>query len=194
MIEPQTSGEPGQGGRGADPSDVDLMLRIKRGDEDAFTLLVRRHQNALFTFFRSMGLSHDAEDAVQETFLRLYRYRSRYEPRAAFRTFMYLVARQVCFDAFRKRGRQQRLLREVERETPAQEAKTTPLGDAAARAEELLQALPEAMRIVVVMSIYQGLRYEEIGEALGIPAGTVKSRMFHAMLRLREALHARKTG
>jgi RNA polymerase sigma-70 factor (ECF subfamily) len=65
-------------------------------------------------------------------------------------------------------------------------------GDRLALAEELLLTLPDAMREVVVMSLCQGMKYEEISVALDIPVGTVKSRMFNAMLRLKEALRERK--
>ncbi len=175
-------------------SDIDLMLRAREGDDTAFGVLIRRHQDALFRFFRSMGLGDDSEDAVQETFLRLHRYRGRYEPRAAFRTFMYLLARQVCCDAFRKRLRRREMMESVQREAEAADAGSgADIGrsDRLALAEAVLNELPEAMRMVVVMSLYQGLRYEEIAGALDVPVGTVKSRMFHAMLKLKEALHAR---
>jgi RNA polymerase sigma-70 factor (ECF subfamily) len=176
-----------------DPSDVELMLRVRdHDDEQAFGTLMDRYQVLLVGFFRSMGLVNDAYDAAQETFLRLYRYRKRYEPKASLRTFIYLLARQVCMDASRKRMRRERLMDAFRREQTVEATVARgPSGDAIL-ADALLGELPEAMRCVVVMSIYQGLCYDEIAAALEIPVGTVKSRMFNAMLRLREALHARK--
>jgi RNA polymerase sigma-70 factor (ECF subfamily) len=178
----------------ASPTDVELMLKVKDGDEDGFVILVRRHQNYLLQFFRSMGLTADADDAVQETFLRLYRYRHRYEPKAGLRTFIHLLARQVCLDAFRKRQRRERHLDAYRQEAERTEAPSLPrpAGEWPEEAENLLRKLPEAMRAVVVMNIYQGMPYDEIAQALGIPVGTVKSRMFHAMLKMREALNVRK--
>jgi RNA polymerase sigma-70 factor, ECF subfamily len=169
------------------------MLRVReRDDEQAFAALVDRYQVPLVGFFRGMGLVNDASDAAQETFLRLFRYRRRYEPKASLRTFIYLLARQVCTDAVRKRMRRERLIEAFRRERTTESAvMRSPPGDAVL-AEALLRDLPEAMRLVVVMSIYQGLNYEEIAAALEIPVGTVKSRVFNAMLRLREALRARK--
>lgn len=173
-------------------NDIELMQKLKQGDDGALATLVRRYQGPLVNFFRSMGLYSGAEDAVQETFLRVYRYRDRYEPRATFRTFIYMIARQVSVDALRKGKRYDDLLARAARESETSADTDMPRKDHLALAEELLMTLPEAMREVVVMSFCQGLKYEEISVALDIPVGTVKSRMFNAMLRLKEALHDRK--
>jgi len=175
------------------PADVELMLRVKaHDDEQAFAAIMDRYQVPLVGFFRSMGLVNDAPDAAQDTFLRLYRYRRRYEPRASLRTFIYLLARQVCTDASRKRVRRDRMIEAFRQEQADETAQTRSPVDDAFRAEALLRELPEAMRLVVVMNIYQGLCYEEIAAALEIPIGTVKSRMFNAMARLREALRVQR--
>jgi RNA polymerase sigma-70 factor (ECF subfamily) len=180
-----------------EPTDIELMLKFQAGDDTSFVSLVRRHQNSLIRFFHAMGLTADADDAAQETFLRLHRYRHRYEPTATFRTFIHLLARQVCLDAFRRRQRRERHLDAYrlqaahEDVAPPDPARNT--GDAPAIAGELLRDLPEAMRTVVVMSIYEEMPYDEIAKILDIPVGTVKSRMFNAMLRMRKALHARNT-
>jgi RNA polymerase sigma-70 factor (ECF subfamily) len=173
-------------------SDIELMQRVRNGDDDALTVLVHRYQGPLINFFRSMGLHSGAEDAVQDTFLRLYRYRDRYEPRAAFRTFIYMIARQVSVDAIRKGKRYGDLLARAANESETDGVVGLPRGDRTALAEELLMTLPDAMREVVVMSLCQGMKYEEISVALDIPVGTVKSRMFNAMLRLKEALRESK--
>jgi RNA polymerase sigma-70 factor (ECF subfamily) len=174
-------------------SDIELMQRVRNGGDDALTVLVHRYQGQLLNFFRSMGLNAGAEDAVQDTFLRLYRYRDRYEPRAGFRTFIYLIARQVGVDAIRKGRRYSDLLSRATDESETDAAPGMPRRDRTALAEELLMTLPDAMREVVVMSLCQGMKYEEISVSLDIPVGTVKSRMFNAMLRLKEALRDRKT-
>jgi RNA polymerase sigma-70 factor (ECF subfamily) len=175
-------------------TDVELMLRVQGDDEEALAALIRRYQDAMFNFFRSMGLADDAEDAAQETFLRIYRFRHRYEPKATFRTFIYAVARNVSIDAFRKRKRHDQFKEEFQLDAPSEPGSPHGQGGRAALAEELLHSLPDAMREVVVLNVYQGLRYGEISAALEIPVGTVKSRMFHAMLRLREMLNAKQPG
>ena len=81
------------------------MLLAGAGDRDAFELLVRRHHQPLLNFFLRMGVDRDAEDLVQQTFIRLYNYRQRYRPSAKFTTFLYLLARQVWVDELRRRGR-----------------------------------------------------------------------------------------
>lgn len=181
------------GGMVDESSDIELMQQVSAGDDRALETLVCRYQGPLVNFFRSMGLDAGAEDAVQETFLRLYRYRDRYEPRAAFRTFIYMIARQVSVDAIRKGRRYDDLMTRAAEESDAGQVAGMPRRDNLALAEELLMALPEAMREVVVMSLCQGMKYDEIAAAMGIPVGTVKSRMFNAMVRMREALHDRKT-
>jgi RNA polymerase sigma-70 factor (ECF subfamily) len=175
-----------------EPSDIELMQRVRLGDDDAVATLVHRYQGPLLNFFRAMGLHAGADDAVQETFLRLYRYRDRYEPRATFRTFIYMIARQVSVDAIRKGKRYGDLLERAANESETDAGPGMLRGDRLALAEELLLTLPDAMREVVVMSLCQGMKYEEISVALDIPVGTVKSRMFNAMLRLKEALRERK--
>jgi RNA polymerase sigma-70 factor (ECF subfamily) len=164
------------------------MARACQGDRDAFAELVRRHQRPLLNFFRHCGVSRDAEDLVQLTFVRLYRYRDRYTPRAKLTTFLYLLARQVWIDELRRRHREERLRRGLE-------AEPAPDTGAADRPEngrmdvaQALAALPEGLRLVVVMSIYQHLPYAEIATALRIPVGTVKSRMFNALRQLRQIM------
>src|SRR4051812_39682818 len=79
-------------------ADAARMLEVAGGSEAAFTELVQRHQNALLNFFARMGVSCDGEDLVQETFVRLFRYRARYRPTAPFSGFLYHIARQVWAD------------------------------------------------------------------------------------------------
>jgi RNA polymerase sigma-70 factor (ECF subfamily) len=172
--------------------DTGLMLRVRDdGGREAFAELVRRHQRRLLNFFLRSGVYDDAEDLVQQTFLRLYRYRDRYRPTARFTTFLYLLARQVWIDDLRRRGRMQRLRLAVAEETgpEPQAAETAPAaaveGHEAARA---LERLPESARAVVVLGILQGLAYRDVAATLGVPVGTVKSRMYHALRALRRML------
>jgi RNA polymerase sigma-70 factor (ECF subfamily) len=172
------------------PSDRDLMARAAGDDDLAFAELVRRHQDGLVNFFRRMGDYNDnAEDLAQETFLRLFRYRKAYRPRAKFSTFLYLLARRTWIDHCRAAGRRRRAYERLAAEAARNgEAESPASREVGARAAEALSRLSEEMRMVVVMSIYQGFKYREIAEALRLPEGTVKSRMFHALRLLREAL------
>lgn len=168
--------------------DETLMLQAGRGDRDAFEILIQRHQRGIVNFFRRMGVHNDETDLAQETFLKVYKYRKRYRPRAKFTTFLYLVARRILMDYGRKRQRQRAGTERLVEETLATKTEPRDISDLAAKAAESLRGLSEEMKSVVVLNIYQGLRYREIAEVLEIPLGTVKTRMFHALRKLREAL------
>ncbi|MBP7830881.1 MAG: RNA polymerase sigma factor [Kiritimatiellae bacterium] len=170
-----------------EPDDFELMRLVRGGDPEAMACLVRRHQGPLLNFFRRMGACTDAEDAVQETFIRVYNYRDRYRPTAKFTTFLYTVARHVRNDLLRKVMRREALVERISAEPEATPPAPGP-GGVAWRLDihAALARLPEKLRGVVVLGVYQGLRQEEIAAVLGIPLGTVKSRMFNALERLKE--------
>jgi RNA polymerase sigma-70 factor, ECF subfamily len=174
----------------ADPdSDAALMALARVDDRHAFAVLVRRHQKMLLNFFIRSGVQYDAEDLVQQTFLRLYRYRDRYLPRAKFTTFLFLMARQVWIDELRRRSRTGRLADALAREPePPNAAGGPPLERGGLDIADAVAALPEAMRQVVELGVYQDLPYAEVAHILGVPEGTVKSRMFNAIRMLRERL------
>jgi RNA polymerase sigma factor (sigma-70 family) len=166
--------------------DHELMGRIRAGDESAFETLIRRHQVPLLNFFRRLGAYSESEDLVQDVFLRLYRYRDRYVHNAKFTTFLYTLARHAWADRWRKLQRILRIEERAQRELPSETDGSLGQVRDAIDAQHALANLPEKLRMVLVMSIYQGLRYEEIAGALGIPEGTVKSRVFLALKRLKE--------
>ena len=168
--------------------DAALMERARDGDLDAFEALVQKHQRPLLNFFARLGAPADAEDLAQETFVRLYRYRARYRPSARFTTYLYLLARQVRIDALRKAARRDALHEKARQEVPKQEDPSPAAQGARIDAAAALDLLSEPMREVVVLSILQGLPHAEISDILGIPVGTVKSRLFIALHRLRDLL------
>jgi len=169
-------------------SDTQLMAEVKRGRKQAFVTLVRRHQSSLLNFFRNLGVYNDAEDLAQDTFLRLFKYRKRYQPKAKFTTFLFMIARQVRIDMLRKLKRREDLSEQFREKAEADEVERRERREPETDVDALLQSLPDAMREVVVLNIYQGLRYKEISQVLGVPVGTVKSRMFHALRNMRERL------
>ena len=172
-------------------SDWELMALLAGDREDAgeaLEALVRRHQRALVNFFHRLGADGDgAQDCAQETFLHLFRYRDRYRPRAPFGSFLYTLARHAWTDWYRRRERQRAVTIEGQEERISTEDEGR---DDRLDLDAALRSLPEHLRWVVVLSVYQGLAHAEIAEVLEIPEGTVKSRMFHAVRKLREALHA----
>ena len=161
------------------------MQLIAQDDDAALRTLVGRHQGLLMNFFIRSGVEHYAEDLVQETFIRLYRYRRRYRPTARFTTFLHTLARNVLVDHVRRRGRWFRLL-DAWQEEKAEESDHS--SDSAPRrldAERALETLSGEMKSVVVLVFYQGLSYQDAADVLGVPVGTIKSRMFNALRQLR---------
>ena len=171
--------------------DRELMALVKNGRKEAFVVLVRRHQNPLLNFFRGLGVYNDAEDLVQDTFIRLYKYRERYKPTAKLTTFLYLLARQVRIDMLRKMRRREEFKDTLIEESLANEKAAKGGSKKTIDVESALEKLPETMRSVVVLNIYQSLKYQEIAAVLEIPLGTVKSRMFQALRRLKDMIDTR---
>jgi RNA polymerase sigma-70 factor, ECF subfamily len=163
------------------------MQRVSTGDDASFQVLVERHQQKLLNFFVRMDVHTDVEDLVQETFVRLYRNRVNYRPRAKFTTYLYTIARSVRIDRIRKDQRKVKLLVAYE-EDQQLEASNAPRSDRQIIVREAVQALPDKLRSCLVLSVYQGLKYHEISEVLDIPEGTVKSRMHQAMKELKVKL------
>lgn len=166
------------------------MARVRDDCRDAFAVLVRRHQKAVLNYFTRSGVQVcDAEDLVQQTFLRLYRYRSRYRPAAKLTTFLFLLARQVWIDELRRRRRSERLAEALAAEPhPEFEARPEEPAHDEVDLAGALARLPEGLRAVVELGVYQELPYADVASVLRIPIGTVKSRMFHALRALRRML------
>lgn len=170
-------------------SDAERMVQVAAGSREAFAELVRRHQNSLLNFFIRMGAYSDAEDLVQETFVRLFRARAGYRPKARFTTFLYVLARHAWADHGRRSWRRDRL--ETGLESEAAIVDREPAAGAANRldVQAALDQLSPKLKEVLVLNVYQGLRYQEIADVLDIPLGTVKSRINLALQELRKHLH-----
>ena len=181
--------------------ETELMLRVAAGDERAFEPLVELVHGRLIGFFRRLGAdAATAEDCAQDTLLKVYRARAKYTARARFTTYLFHVARNHWIDVYRHRKLGPRMVsaegmgddedgRRREFEAPG----APPEG--AVGHEELSVALERAVRglgeeqlEVFVLARVENLRYQEIGEILGIPVGTVKSRMHAAWRQIRENL------
>ena len=183
--------------------DTELMRRVAEGDPRAFGELVESVLPRLLGYFRRLGADPAlAEDCAQEVLFRIYRVRERYRPQARFVTYLFHVARNYWIDVYRHRRVQpptvsadasgsgeggQGLAADLTRETEEAGAGL----DRAALSVALdraIAALGEQHREVFVLSQVETLRYQEIAEILGIPVGTVKSRMHAAVRQLREQL------
>ncbi len=185
-----------------DETDEQLMRRFQRGEARAFETLMLRHRTPIHAFLlRLTGERTRAEDLTQETFLRLVKGAAGWEPRAAVRTWLYTIARNLAADAARRQ-----VFRATEwLDAPAADgerpryapAATGPAPDQAAEAAELrprleaaLAALPAEQREVFLLREHAGLSFAEIAGATGVNENTVKSRMRYALLALRQRLAA----
>jgi RNA polymerase sigma-70 factor (ECF subfamily) len=178
------------------------MAAFQEGEQDAFAELYDRYARALLNYFHKMCFDRTlAEDLMQDTFLKVLRFRGRWRPDASFRTFLYTVATNHWIDHYRSRKAAPKAVSAELR--PAEDGAT--IGDriegrelqplrrledleAAALVRGALEQLPEAQRLVFLLAEMQGLKYREIAEVVGVPVGTVKSRMNAAITRLRGLL------
>jgi RNA polymerase sigma-70 factor (ECF subfamily) len=174
--------------------DKTLMELTRAGRQGAFEELIRRHQPALVNYFARMGVYNNAEDLTQETFIKVFNYRHRYRPTAKFTTFLYTIARNVFLDNIRKTRREKTSAELLQADWMEPEGNKAAGLRLKLDVKEALDQLSEKLRSVVVLSYWQGLRYDEIAGVLGIPPGTVKSRMFHALNRLKEIFDREKPG
>jgi RNA polymerase sigma-70 factor (ECF subfamily) len=150
------------------------------GDHAAFEQLVRAYQQLVWRYLRRLlGDDTLAEDVAQETFLRLYRRLPTYGFQAKFSSWVIQVARNAGIDELRRRGRAERLV-------AAMPPRPTVTGAADVRAEldAALATLPTGLREALLLIEVLGLRYREAAVVLGVPTGTVKSRVYAARVRL----------
>lgn len=176
---------------GEGDDDAALMLAVKGGDDRAFEALVEKHQRPLMNFFRRLGVNNtDAEELTQRTFIKIYGHRETYQPSAKFTTWLYLVARQIRVDEIRSLARRERIRLAVKAANDALEAmpRQSPQFGLRDDLQRALDRLDEGHRDVVVLGLVQELPYQEVAQILGIPLGTVKSRMFNALKQLRRFL------
>jgi RNA polymerase sigma-70 factor (ECF subfamily) len=183
-------------------SDQDLMARVCQGDQEAFGLLAQRHKDWLARLLYHLFWNREeAEDGAQEVLLRLWLARRTYEPTANLRTFLFTIARNYWHNRSTRVIRKspavsleqqfgpnaRRVIEELADESPTPEHIVIQRFEQY-RLRRMIDQLPEKQRLVFVMSHFLDLRYREIGETLGIPEGTVKSRMATAVATLRGRL------
>lgn len=176
------------------PSDEQLIWRVQQQDDaGAFGELAQRWETPIRGLCERMtGDSHKAKDLAQEVFARVFVRRMEFEPDGKFSTFLWRVALNLCYDELRRRQRRAELSLD---ELTDHDAIALPMDEPSpsARLEEqergetvraALQRLSEHYRAVVVLRHYEGLKFREIADVLGIPEGTVKSRMTEALDQL----------
>lgn len=164
------------------------MVRVQAGDSQALAALIERYRGPLYAFlWRRAG--EGADDLFQESWIRVSRARDRFDRSRRFSTWLFQIANNLCRDRWRRLDARRRAfdaLREEKRATGA-DAAPPPALPADRGLIGRLDALPERLREVLVLRHYHELGEAEIAEVLGIPRGTVKSRL-HAALRAARAL------
>lgn len=165
------------------PTDEELMQQVQAGSEGALETLVERWRGPLFGFLHRRSGPADADDLFQETWLRVVRSRRRFDARLRFSTWLFQIANNLCRDRLR-RGAVAARGREVLAGGPRAAAPEPELRLDLARR---LAALPDRLREVLVLRYYRDLGEREIAALLGIPPGTVKSRLHAAVQALRQA-------
>jgi len=181
--------------------DIELMQRVKGGSHEAFHELYEAYKRPLAGFFYKLTYDPNVtEDCIQEVMLRAWRAAQNWEPTGKVSTWLFTIAhnywvnegkrskrRPTSFSSFASAddegGRGEEFAGSDA--APDESIEKKELRDTVRRA---IEALPEHERVVLVLSEYEGLKYQEIGEICGIPEGTVKSRIWKACTRLRKSL------
>jgi len=177
-------------------NDLDLVERARAGDTDAFRELVDRHSRTMFkTAYRLTGNEADADDLVQEAFLRAYRKLDRFDGRSQFSTWLYRITVNCGMDLMRKRSRRNAraamdegvVLDSVATDDPRPD-RLALSGEIGRAVESVLRTLSPMERAAFVLRHFEGRSIAEIGGLLGARSGATKHAIFRAVKKLRAAL------
>lgn len=184
-----------------DALDAQDMARLASGHDTALKDLMERHGERLFHYLvRSLQDESDAADLAQESFVKVYQHRDRFDPNQKFSTWLYAIASNLVRDRFRWRKRHAQISLESQNEetgtefgnrlpadsiSPSQSLETIERAEAVRRA---VGALPEDLRTPLILAEYEERSQAEIGAILGCTAKAVETRIYRARRRLREAL------
>jgi RNA polymerase sigma-70 factor (ECF subfamily) len=172
-------------------SDKELMEKVKSEDRSAFTILVDRYKVRLFNLiYRLLQNKEEAEDILQETFLRVYKERESYDPTYAFSTWIYTITLNLCRNELKRRKKFRffgiDLIKNSSKYATQGIIKDNCLSSAL---EQAIHSLPVKYRTAFLLREINQLSYEEISQSVGIPMGTVKSRVNRARFMLRDKLN-----
>ena len=177
-------------------TDAETVSRARAGDPDAFRLLVERNSQTIFRLaYRMTANEHDADDVVQEAFLRAYRQIDSFEERANFGTWLHRIAVNCALDLLRSRSRIDRRYGGDPQEAEMTAASSDPQQDRLLLSAELRDQVAAAMerlsgneRTAFVLRHFEGMPVEEIGKTLGIQVNAAKHTIFRAVRKLRQSL------
>lgn len=176
----------------SEPDDDALAAHSRAGDPLALATLYARHAPGLLAFLERRTISREeAEDVLQETFVRIFEGRGSFEGRGRFRAWLYTIAMRLAQDRAQERRRRTEIL--ATRFGPESQVHTDPdeiaLGERGQeRLEAVLRALPSEQGLALQLRFRDGFSYREMAELCGEPEGTLRSRVHHALRRVRDAL------
>ncbi len=181
------------------PTDEELMLLVKHGDRAAFNTLMDRYERpVLNVIYRYLQDYNAAQDLMQETFLRIYKARERYEVRSKFSTWMFQIAVNLCLNERRSRSYRSHDSIEAMAAQPVprelKDMRTLDPGESSRKAEmaaivrAAVASLSEEERAMVILAKWEEKSYEEIAQIMGCSIDAVKSRLYRAKKILREKL------
>jgi len=189
--------------RAAGQADEDLLRRFRvKDDAAAYEMLVHRYEQELFSYLRRyLGSAEMAEDAFQATFLQVYLKKENFEDGRRFRPWLYTIATNQAIDAQRRNRRHRMVSIDqraggdddvgalVEMLSGRDQTADEQMADEEARewVRSAVDDLPESLKGTVLLVYHQGMKYREAADVLGIPVGTVKSRLHAALLKLNES-------
>ena len=169
-----------------------VLASIASGDPDAIQACIDRYSGLIWSLARSMmRTTADAEDAVQEIFLSLWKNAGSFDPsKSSEKSFIAMIARRRLIDVLRKKGRRPKLVAMPENgpDPASDDHLTTQRGVEASVAAEMLKELRPDQRKVIELSIYQGMSHSEIAELTNIPIGTVKSHIWRGLNLVRSRI------
>ena len=178
----------------SEPTDLDyaVLRRVARGDQAALAELIRRHQGRLYQVaYRLLQDPLEAEDALQEVFLKVYEHAHRFEPQATVSAWLHRITANHCLNLLRRRRPQESLDQEGGPNPPDPGASPLEIleeHDLNRQLEELLNSLPENQRRALVLKRFAGLSYQEIGAELGLSPQAVDGLLKRARQFLKKAL------
>jgi RNA polymerase sigma-70 factor, ECF subfamily len=168
-------------------TDDELMQLASAGVDEAFSLIVRRYQSLVRGYCaRRCGSSHAGDDVAQEVFVELWRTRARYQPRGKFRSYLFTIVQTRTLNAVMRTRPSEELTHDIP--NPGDELDAVLAAERKRRVQHQISQLPSKLGEALLLRFFAGLEYEEMAEALGRSQTTVRSRVFHGVMRLRGLL------
>ena len=173
--------------------DLELMKKVQEGDMVSYTTLVNRYKDRLFNLLlRMISSEEEANDLLQETFVRVWQHKMSYDFRYAFSTWIYTIALNLARNELRRRKKFKFFdILDFADRLPAEEKKKTESPKLKDLLDKEIKRLPEKYKTAFILRDVDSLSYEEIAQVLSIPLGTVKSRVNRARAILRKRLRPR---